>query len=132
MQITRQANYATRAILYLSQFEVGESVSTGRVAREERIPPAFLSKIIARLSHAGITQASRGRYGGVKLARQPRDISMLEVIEAIDGPIELNECVGANNNCPFTDTCPMQPVWCEVQERLVTRLKNTTFAQFVP
>lgn len=130
MQITRQADYATRAVLYLSRFGQGESVATSQVAREQRIPTAFLSKIIARLTHAGITQAARGRYGGVRLAREPRDISLLEVIEAIDGPIQLNDCVGYSANCPYGETCPMRPVWYEVQDHMITRLKSTNFAHF--
>jgi DNA-binding IscR family transcriptional regulator len=64
------------------------------------------------------------------LARNPEEISLLEVVEAIDGPIMLNECVTDNGVCVFGDTCPMRPVWCDAQSELVQRLKVSTFDTF--
>ena len=63
------------------------------------------------------------------LAREPKDITLLEVIEAIDGPIQLNECVGSEGVCMFGDHCPIKSVWWQAQEELVARLRNTNFAQ---
>jgi DNA-binding IscR family transcriptional regulator len=65
------------------------------------------------------------------LAREPKEITLLEVIEAIDGPIQLNECVGDNGACTFDHDCPLRPVWCEAQEELVNRLKGTNFEQLI-
>lgn len=133
MQITRQADYAVRAVLYLAKLGSDQRAATSQIAQEQRIPPSFLAKIVSQLSVAGILQTSRGARGGVSLARSPEQISILEVVEAIDGPILLNECVADNGgNCPFGDTCPMQPVWCDAQYELVMRLKNTSFGQFLP
>jgi Rrf2 family protein len=101
------------------------------VAKDQHIPPSFLAKIISQLSIAGLLHTSRGARGGVTLARQPEDITLLEVIEAIDGPIMLNECVGENSLCVFDDDCPLRPVWCEAQEELVGRLKGTDFKQLL-
>jgi Rrf2 family protein len=74
---------------------------------------------------------SRGARGGVTLARDPQDITLLEVVEAIDGPIQLNECVGGEGTCTFDDNCPIKPVWCNAQEELVQRLKNTNFGDLL-
>ena len=131
MQITRQADYAVRAVLYLAHLGTNERAATSTVAEEQRIPPSFLAKIISQLSIAGLLHTSRGARGGVTLAREPQDISLLEVIEAIDGPIQLNECVGEDSLCTFDDDCPLRPVWSEAQNELVTRLKKTTFAQLM-
>ncbi len=131
MQITRQADYAVRAVLYLAKLGNTERAATSTVADEQRIPPSFLAKIISQLSIAGILHTSRGARGGVTLAREPRDISLLEVVEAIDGPIQLNECVGEDGLCSFDSECPLRPVWCEAQEELVKRLKSTTFEQLL-
>ena len=69
--------------------------------------------------------------GGVSLARSPEQISLLEVVEAIDGPILLNECVSeSSGTCTFNDDCPMRPVWCDVQVELISRLKTTNFDPF--
>ena len=91
---------------------------------------SFLAKIVSQLYVAGILQTSRGARGGVSLARKPEEISLLEVVEAIDGPIMLNECVSSNGVCVFGDTCPMRPVWCDAQAELVERLKVSTFDSF--
>ena len=130
MQITRQADYAVRAVLYLAN-NGEERSATSQVAQEQNIPPSFLAKIISQLSIAGLLHTSRGARGGVTLARQPDEISLLEVIEAIDGPIQLNECAGENGTCNFDSDCPLRPVWCEAQEDLVNRLKGTNFAQLM-
>jgi Rrf2 family protein len=131
MQITRQADYAVRAVLYLARLGQEDRAATSQVAQEQHIPPSFLAKIISQLSIAGLLHTSRGARGGVMLAREPKDITLLEVIEAIDGPIMLNECVGETGTCTFDEECPLRPVWCEAQNELVTRLKNTNFAQLV-
>ncbi len=132
MQITRQADYAVRAVLYLAQQGPEQRAATSHIAQDQKIPPSFLAKIVSQLSVAGILQTSRGARGGVSLARNPQDISVLEVVEAIDGPILLNECVADNgSSCTFGDTCPMRPVWCDAQVELVDRLSNTNFGQFV-
>ncbi len=131
MQITRQADYALRAMLYLAQLEPARRAATSQIAEEQRIPPSFLAKIISQLSIAGLIHTSRGARGGVTLAREPHDISLLEVVEAIDGPIMLNDCTDDSSNCPFGDDCSIREVWCNAQEELVTRLRGTNFAQFV-
>ena len=130
MQITRQADYALRAVIYLSRLEPEERAATSQIAEEQRIPPSFLAKIVSQLSVAGLLQTSRGARGGVSLARSPQEISLLDVVEAIDGPILLNECVANGGVCTTSDTCPMKPVWCETQAELVTRLKNINFGTF--
>ncbi len=131
MQITRQADYAVRAVLYLARLDNTERAATSTVAQKQRIPPSFLAKIISQLSIAGLLHTSRGARGGVTLAREPKDITLLEVIEAIDGPIELNECVGEDASCAFDGDCPLRPVWCEAQKELVARLKSTNFQQLL-
>lgn len=131
MQITRQADYALRAMLYLSRMDKNQRAATNQIAESQKIPPSFLAKIISQLSIAGLIQTSRGAHGGVKLAREAEEISVLEVVEAIDGPISLNECTLNSDACVFGDKCPIHDVWCESQNELVNRLRTTTFASFV-
>ena len=131
MQITRQADYAMRAIYYLSMIGMENRASTSQIAKEQNIPPSFLAKIISQLSVAGLLHTSRGARGGVMLARKPQDITMQDVVEAIDGPILLNECVEDAHGCKFDKDCPMRSMWCEIQDDLVTRLGGTTFADFI-
>jgi Rrf2 family protein len=129
MQITRQADYAIRAVRYLAKQGTTQRSATSTVAQEMKIPPSFLAKIISQLSIAGLLHTSRGARGGVTLARAPGEISMLDVVEAIDGPILLNECVGNPAHCDFSDDCLVHPIWVEAQESLVKRLRETKFDQ---
>lgn len=131
MQITRQADYAVRAMLYLAEIGPDQRASTSQIAEEKQIPPSFLAKIVSQLSVAGLLQTSRGARGGVTLARPADAISVLDVVEAIDGPILLNECVAEHGACSFGSSCPMKPVWCDAQQELVSRLSRTSFAQMV-
>jgi Rrf2 family protein len=127
MQITRQADYAVRTVMYLSDLKNGDRAPTSTIAKNQHIPSSFLAKIVSQLSIAGIVQTSRGARGGVSLARKPFDISLLEVVEAIDGPIALNECVSDPATCVFGDNCAIHDVWCEAQSELVTRLASSNF-----
>ena len=130
MQITRQADYAVRAVLHLAR-NGEQRIATSMIAEEQRIPPSFLAKIISQLSIAGLLHTSRGARGGVTLARDAKDITLLEVVEAIDGPIQLNECVGDNGSCSFDSDCPLRPIWCDAQEELIDKLKSTNFAEMM-
>lgn len=125
MQITRQADYALRAMLFLARQD--ERAPTSKIAETQKIPSSFLAKIISQLSIAGLIHTSRGAGGGVALARKPEEISLLDVVEAIDGPITLNECTSNPTLCMFGETCPLHEVWCETQKDMVRKLQDATF-----
>ena len=129
MQITRQADYAVRAMLFLAKLEPTQRAATSQIAEVQKIPPSFLAKIISQLSIAGLIHTSRGARGGVLLSRPAASISLLEVVEAIDGPISLNECTLTPDICEFSGDCPMHQIWCETQNDLVKKLRQTTFGQ---
>ena len=128
MQITKQADYALRAVIYLARMDNGDKASTRDIAETQKIPPSFLAKIISQLSIAGLIQTSRGAHGGVALARPGSEISILDVVESIDGPMLLNECTSAPHHCAFGDECPLHKVWCDTRQELDTRLSCATFA----
>ena len=127
MQITRQADYAMRAVYYLAKLGQDQRAATSQIAIEQNIPPSFLAKIVSQLSVAGLLQTSRGARGGVSLAKPAEEISFLEVVEAIDGPILINECVTDGGTCKFGSDCPMRTVFCEAQSDLVNHLEATSF-----
>ena len=130
MQITRQADYAVRAMVYLAQLGPDKPTATREIAKQKSIPPSFLAKIVSQLSVAGLLQTSRGAHGGVSLAKPAESISLLDVVQAIDGPILLNDCVADTNFCTYDDSCPLKPVWCDAQKMLLDHLSKATFAQF--
>ena len=129
MQITREADYAVRAVVYLAEHTDVWPIATADIGRQQHIPLTFLAKIVPQLSAAGIVHTLRGAHGGVSLGRLPEDISLLEVVETIDGPMLLNECVSDPNQCVLGENCAVHEVWCQAQAELVDRLARTTMAQ---
>ncbi len=131
MQITRQADYALRAMVYLAQMKPNERAATKKIAETKDIPPSFLAKIISQLSIAGLIHTSRGARGGVVLAKPASQISLLEVVEAIDGPISLNDCTVSPGNCTHEGDCPLHDIWEETQHELIQKLRKATFDKFM-
>lgn len=127
MQITRQADYAVRAVLELSVNSSRERLTAEEIADRRAIPLAFLSKTLGRLAEAGIVTTRRGVKGGVELGRPPKRISLLEVVEAIDGPIALNQCVIDEDVCRWTDKCPVHDIWCQLQQQVRAQLAEMNF-----
>ncbi|MDH7568898.1 MAG: Rrf2 family transcriptional regulator [Armatimonadota bacterium] len=128
MEITRQADYAVRAVLELALRPAGKLVRAEEIARCQAIPPAFLPKILARLVVAGIVETQRGVKGGVRLTRPAGEVSLLEVVEAVDGPILLNRCLRAPGECPRDTHCVVHPVWESLREEVRARLRDETLA----
>jgi Rrf2 family protein len=126
MQITRQADYAVRAIEYLARQDPNQLFATVTVAEETKIPRTFLAKIISQLSIAGLIKTVRGAHGGISLARDPHEISLLDVVTAIDGPIQINEAAGSSGYSSSGDSLD-HPIWLEVQEAMLKRLRETKF-----
>src|SRR3970040_2197941 len=131
MQITRRADYALRAVLHVARSPSDERATAREIAGMQRIPLPFLAKIITRLSAAGILDTSRGVGGGVSLARPLNAISVLDVIEAIDGPVEVNLCVLDRSACPFPQDCPLHTVFCLTQAWLGDEWRRTSFDKLV-
>jgi Rrf2 family protein len=131
MQLTRQADYAIRALLHLAAEEWGSVVQTREIASSEDIPEKYLPTIMRTLARAGLVRTMRGNQGGVLLARRPEDINLREVIEAIEEPIILNHCLREPGECSLDESCPVYPVWDRIQRTLVEQLESTTFADLV-
>ncbi len=128
MEITRQADYAVRAILELALRPAGTCVLSADLSLAQNIPAAFLAKICARLAAANICLTHRGTNGGIRLSRPAEQISLLEVVEAIDGPITLNRCARQPGECAHDRTCAIHPIWLEVCTEYRSRLARYTFA----
>ena len=128
MQLTRQADYAIRALLHLSSEEFGSVVQTKEIASSEGIPEKYLPTIMRTLARSGLVRTLRGNQGGVLLARLPEEINLREVIEAIEEPIVLNRCLREQGECTREEFCPVHPVWDMIQQNLIEQLETTTFA----
>lgn len=130
MQITRSADYAVRAMVDIADKTSAEEVRarTHMVAQRQDIPPALLAKLVPLLVRAGLLDSQRGARGGLSLARPSSEISMLEIVEAIEGPIAVNRCTATPVQCDKVDHCAIHPVWQQAQDYLVHLLKTTSLA----
>jgi Rrf2 family iron-sulfur cluster assembly transcriptional regulator len=90
-----------------------------------------LAKIISQLSMSGLVSTYRGSGGGVSLGRPASEISLLHVIEALDGPVRLNRCAIEPDACPRNGHCPVHHIWAKAQNDLTDLLSSTTFDDLV-
>lgn len=120
MQLTLKGDYAVRVVIDLATQPRDATVKSGDLCRRTGVPPAFLSKIVQALAHAGLVHTRRGALGGVALLRAPQAISLRDVVEAVEGPMYLNRCLMRPGLCPRDRFCPVHPVWARIQA-LVTR-----------
>jgi Rrf2 family protein len=129
MQITRETDYAIRCVLHLSE-SPDKVASAEEIATAREIPKSFVSKILQKLAKNDIVRSLRGTKGGFTLMRRPLDISLLDVIEAIQGPVGINKCAIDKTACGFSVTCNVHPIWVDLRKTVEAYLRKTTFAQF--
>jgi Rrf2 family protein len=113
--VTREADYAVRCVV-----EVARSgrTSAAQVARIQGISPTFLGKIVQSLARAGILATRRGVGGGIALAKPVTDITLLQVIEAVEGPLCINDCLQSPAQCGHVRDCPAYPYLWDAQARM--------------
>jgi Rrf2 family protein len=122
MQLTRAADYAVRVMIHLSSLTPGTRLPLHTLAQAVNVPESFLSKVLQSLTRAGLIASRRGTDGGFTLHAGTNAVSMLDVIQAIDGPIQLNVCLAPDASCSRSGNCPAHPVWARAQEALVSVL----------
>lgn len=128
MIITRATEYAIRAVLYLAQQPTGQVVLKRDICTTQDITPAFLTKILQPLIKANIVGSQRGVTGGFFLRREPEDISLLDILQAEEGPIYLNRCLIHEETCDRSCFCPVHDVWHEVRDAMRDSLTRATIA----
>lgn len=129
MLITRATEYAIRAVLYLAKQPPGEIVLKKDICRTQDITPAFLTKILQPLIKAGLVGSQRGVGGGFYLAREPAEITLLDVVEAEEGPVYLNQCLIEEGACERDLFCPAHGAWRHIRGEMTRILGDYTFAR---
>ncbi len=127
-RVNRQTDYAVRVLLMLAQQPEGTRLSTAEIGREMLIPTAFLPRIVAQLAQANLLVTFPGREGGVQLPRPAGQITMKDVVELMEGPLLLSECMTGEEACPFEGDCRVRCRWTNLQSRILEELNSTTFA----
>ncbi len=129
MKLTRASDYAIRGVVYMAMQPAGAIVVIPEVAREMDVPVGFLARIFQSLSRTGILVSHRGKKGGYSLARKPEDVTLCDVIEAVEGDIHINACLDGYSECDRMSFCPVRRELVEIQKELVKSLRRTNFAE---
>lgn len=129
LQISRKIDYGLRAMIHLAGLPVGRISSLQDLTTTLHLPREFLAKILKVLSARGLVRSVRGAHGGYLLARPPSTISFLEVIEAVEGPVQLNVCLDHLDRCDVSASCTMHHVWKAGQDRMLEVYRRTTLEE---
>jgi len=128
MQITRATDYAVRVVVELATFPKGKKAQLSTLQAATGVSGSFLSKVLQRLVHAGIVASHRGTGGGFCLRPHAEKTTVLQVVEAIEGPTMLNQCLIAGLSCDRKPWCGVHPVWQRAQAALTDVLDSVTVA----
>ena len=130
MLVTRETDYAVRTVLYLAKNR-NRMASVTEVAHAMHIPKSFLAKLLQRLVRSRILTSSRGVNGGFQLVQKPSEITLLSIMEAVQGPAGINVCAIDSKRCKLSSTCAVHPVWVEIRKEVEKRLKRETIGKLI-
>ena len=126
LELTRRADYAIRTSICLAREGSGRLIPAPDIARRMEVPPRFLPQIMQDLVRAGLVEASPGRGGGYRLTRSPAEVSLLEVIEAVEGDVRRRTCVLRAGACAAERPCGVHDIFAAAQDALLERLSQAT------
>jgi Rrf2 family protein len=131
LELTKRADYGIRAMLALARSPDPGALSVRVIAADHGIPARFLPSAMADLARAGLVESTTGRSGGYRLARPATDISLLDVVEAIDGDPRRRMCILRGSPCKVSGTCDVHDVFAAAQEALLQQLAAATLADVI-
>jgi Rrf2 family protein len=129
MQLTRAADYGVRVMIHLASLSGHQRARLPDLARATGAPESFLSKVLQALCRAAFIVSQRGQAGGFEILPAGRQASISAVIEAVDGPICLNLCMGSEANCKRSSFCPAHPVWTRAQQAMMAVLNEASVTE---
>jgi Rrf2 family cysteine metabolism transcriptional repressor len=137
MMFSTKAEYGVRVMAHLASSDDDGPISLGTIADAEGLPLAYLEHLVQRLRKAQLIESRRGAHGGYSLARAPADISMAEVVSALEGDIAPIECITADADGVLTcaregsEPCPTKLLWTRVQGSIIRTLNEMTLADLI-
>ena len=129
--ITRETDYAVRAMMYLAiQPDFETPISSSKMAETMDIPYRFLRKIVLKLIGKGLVRSRRGKNGGLNLAKSPDDVSLFDIMNAVDpNGVTLNICLPDDSKCPRSYFCGLHAALGDVQECFIDKLKSVKLSE---
>lgn len=132
MILSRSADYGLRALIHLAQADRDQPVPLERIAEAQKIPAALLSKILQTLVKVGVLRSHRGYGGGFVLVADPATLTIDVVIQAIDGPLTVFECVADPHCCQLRGRCKLRRKLQGLQSSVLQMLRGISIADCVP
>ena len=129
MQLTRAADYGIRVMVHMAGLPKGKRLPIQALAAASAAPESFLSKVMQRLVASRLVNSHRGASGGFELALPASDVTMLDIIVAVEGPICLNVCMPGGPGCDRQEWCAAHHVWAVAQAKLAEILDAATLEQ---
>jgi Rrf2 family protein len=129
LELGSEGRYGLRALVYLAQ--IGEMATADTISVEAKIPRRVLARVLAGLSRARLVANQEGRSGGSRLARPPEEITLRDVVEAMEGPFEVTKCIMESRSCGEGTPCAMHGAWEEGQEAILDYLEAQTLSEFL-
>lgn len=126
MLYSKTAKYAVLALAEIALCPPDHPVSTKQIAASASVPYPLLAKIVGQLRRKGLVRATRGKHGGIRLTRPAKDITIQDVVLAMDGPDVLNDCPLFLTPCNCEKVCSMHPLWKPARDAVVKFFENTT------
>jgi len=121
--------YAVHALVYLARVPAGKPALLADVASVIRVPESYLRKVFQLLAKKGLVTTQRGAKGGVGLGREAADVSLRDVVEAIDGSLPLYTCLRSQRGCAVTEACPVKSAFDEAGRKMAEVLENTSIGE---
>lgn len=131
LRINRETDYAIRVILALAEYPGDEIIPSAVIRQQMQLPEALSLQIISRLARLHLINSYPGRNGGIQLAQPPSEISLLDVILAMEGPILLSDCLEEGHDCDLAPGCPVQRYWIELQSKIASELAAVNFQELL-
>lgn len=127
---SKKCEYGLQAVLYLAAQVRGSVMPAEEIANKLSIPKEFVSKILQSLTESGIIYSKKGKSGGFALAKDPKNIRLIDIVAAIDGLSVFNNCVLGFPNCSPENPCPLHAKWGELRSNAYNMLTDETIDQF--
>ncbi len=125
MQVSRTLDYAVRSLIYMGNHEVPR-MSMKEISEAQHIPQNYLAKIMRRMVERGLIRSMVGPEGGYFLRRDPKDINLREIYEAVEGEIRVIDCMDQDEVCALYENCTQLPVWDKLQVSMIKLLEKTS------
>jgi Rrf2 family protein len=129
--LSKTGLHAVRALVALAKLPPGQYAGAGRVAQDIGAPQNYLGKLLKTLAEEGLLESQKGLGGGFRLAREPRAISLLDVVEPIEHVSRWSGCLLGRPECSERDPCALHDRWKSVREAYLRMLQRTTLAELV-